>query len=105
MNIIDNAIGAIKDKRLKSGEGNIKINTYHDEQYVYITIQDNGVGIDEKIKDKIFEPFFTTKDVGKGTGLGLSIVYSIIESHNGELSVESKKNEGTQFMIKIPNKG
>ncbi len=105
MNIIDNAIGAIKDKGLKSGEGNININTDYDEQYVYITIKDNGIGIDEKIKDKIFEPFFTTKDVGKGTGLGLSIVYSIIESHNGEISVESNKNEGTQFMIKIPNKG
>lgn len=105
MNIIDNAIGAIKDKGLKAEEGVIEINTYHDEQHVYITIKDNGIGMNEKIKDKIFEPFFTTKDVGKGTGLGLSIVYSIIESHNGEISVESSKNEGTQFMIKIPNKG
>ena len=104
MNVIDNAIGAVKEKNLKSGEGSIEIKTHFDDDFIYIDIKDNGVGIDEKIKEKIFEPFFTTKDVGKGTGLGLSIVYSIIESHKGDIIVESKKNEGTQFIIKIPNK-
>lgn len=104
MNVIDNAIGAVKEKNLKSGKGSIEIKTHFDDDFIYINIKDNGVGIDEKIKEKIFEPFFTTKDVGKGTGLGLSIVYSIIESHKGDIIVNSKKNEGSEFIIKIPNR-
>ncbi|RLC47769.1 MAG: hypothetical protein DRH57_03435 [Candidatus Cloacimonadota bacterium] len=68
--------------------------------YIKITIEDTGIGIDEKNISHIFDPFFTTKK--KGTGLGLSIVYGIIRSHNGEIKVESKKGIGTKFSIYIP---
>ncbi len=98
MNILDNSIGAIKN------EGNIwiKIYTHKDENKCFIEIQDDGCGMDEETKEKIFNPFFTTKPVGQGTGLGLSISYKIIQSHNGQITVNSKLNEGTIFKIELP---
>ncbi|MEP6950839.1 MAG: two-component regulator propeller domain-containing protein [Ginsengibacter sp.] len=67
-----------------------------------IRVRDNGSGIPQKVLDKIFQPFFTTKPTGQGTGLGLSISYDIIKSHGGEMSVETKENEFTEFMIILP---
>jgi len=69
---------------------------------INISIQDNGIGIPDSIKEKIFQPFFTTKPTGSGTGLGLSLSYDIIKSHGGKLSVESKEGEGSEFMIYLP---
>ncbi len=96
LNLLSNAKDAIKDK------GKITIKTYNDNENVYISIKDNGIGIKEEIKNKIFEPFFTTKEVGKGTGLGLSITYGIIQDHNGKIEVFSKEEEGTEFLISLP---
>ncbi len=67
-----------------------------------LRVKDNGGGIPEKIKDKIFQPFFTTKPAGEGTGLGLSLSYDIIKAHGGNFHVESKENEGSEFIIQIP---
>ncbi|MEO6820659.1 MAG: ATP-binding protein [Ginsengibacter sp.] len=64
-----------------------------------ITVSDNGNGISQNIIDKIFQPFFTTKPTGQGTGLGLSLSYDIVKAHGGELKVESKEGEGTEFKI------
>lgn len=102
MNIITNGLHAVDKKFGKNLGGKITISTQQDEHFVYIRIADNGIGMDDKTKMKIFEPFFTTKDVGEGTGLGLSIVYSIIESHNGKVNVNSEKGEGTEFVITLP---
>jgi len=96
LNLIINAIHAIREK------GKIKISTYTENNFVVIKISDNGMGINNDIKDKIFEPFFTTKEVGKGTGLGLSISYSIITAHKGKLKFSSKVNEGTDFFVFLP---
>ena len=63
---------------------------------------DNGVGIDEKIKDKIFQPFFTTKPTGEGTGLGLSLSYDVVRAHGGQLIVETTPDKSTAFVIKLP---
>jgi signal transduction histidine kinase len=52
--------------------------------------------------DKIFQPFFTTMPTGQGTGLGLSLSYDIIKAHGGELKVETKENEGSEFVIQLP---
>ena len=61
------------------------------------------MGIPQKIVDKIFQPFFTTKPTGQGTGLGLSLAYDIItKGHVGELKVETKEGEGTEFTIGLP---
>jgi signal transduction histidine kinase len=67
-----------------------------------ISVRDNGPGIPEKILDKIFQPFFTTKPTGQGTGLGLSLSYDIIKAHGGELRVETKEGEGSEFIIQLP---
>jgi signal transduction histidine kinase len=54
------------------------------------------------ILDKIFQPFFTTKPTGDGTGLGLSLSYDIIKAHGGEIKVETKEREGSEFIIQLP---
>ena len=69
---------------------------------VEITVSDNGNGIPKNIVDKIFQPFFTTKPTGEGTGLGLSLAHEIVKAHGGELKVETKEGEGTNFIIIIP---
>jgi len=70
--------------------------------YVCIEVQDTGIGMPDDVVDKIFEPFFTTKEEGEGTGLGLSTAYSIIQSHDGFMDVESEEGVGTTFWIYLP---
>ncbi len=65
-----------------------------------VEISDNGPGIPEKVKSHIFDPFFTTKS--EGTGLGLSVSNSIIEEHNGKISLDSQEGRGTTFYIALP---
>ncbi len=69
---------------------------------VIISVKDNGNGIPQNIVDKIFQPFFTTKPTGQGTGLGLSLSYDIVKAHGGEIKVESKEAEGSEFIISLP---
>jgi signal transduction histidine kinase len=69
---------------------------------VFISVRDNGPGIPQKILDKIFQPFFTTKPTGQGTGLGLSLAYDIVKAHGGELKMETKEGEGSEFIIQLP---
>jgi signal transduction histidine kinase/CheY-like chemotaxis protein len=69
------------------------------DNYVQITVQDEGVGIAPQYLDKVFDPYFTTKQ--KGNGLGLASVYSIISKHNGRITVDSKLNEGAVFTIHL----
>lgn len=102
MNLIDNAIDAIKERFPNSTDGELLIRTEVVDENVLITIKDNGCGMPEEVSKNIFDPFFTTKDVGKGTGLGLSITYGIMEKHNGHISVESKEDVGTTFLIELP---
>ena len=104
MNLLANAIQAI------SGNGEIIIKTLYmpsgnsdfKKECIFISIQDNGLGIPLEIQNKIFEPFFTTKEIGKGTGLGLSISYGIIEQHKGKMEFTSEVGKGTEFKIYIP---
>lgn len=102
LNIINNALNAIKMKP-EQGDESVTITTRQvDSKTVSISIRDTGIGMTEKVKEKIFEPFFTTKDVGEGTGLGLSIVFSIIEKHHGKIVVESAPGKGAEFIIYLP---
>ena len=102
LNIITNGIYAINKKFEGESGGILAINTEVDETYVYITIQDNGIGMSTEVMEKVFEPFFTTKEVGEGTGLGMSIVYNTIKKHHGEIKIESIVGEGTTFKLIIP---
>ncbi|MDQ3682972.1 MAG: HAMP domain-containing histidine kinase, partial [Bacteroidota bacterium] len=70
---------------------------------ILISVRDNGPGIPQKILDKIFQPFFTTKPTGQGTGLGLSLAYDIIKAHGGEILVNTKEREGSEFVITLPH--
>ncbi|UCD84460.1 MAG: PAS domain S-box protein [Deltaproteobacteria bacterium] len=70
------------------------------KEFLKITITDTGIGISEEDLPKIFDPFFTTRD--SGSGLGLTVVYKIIESHHGQIKVESTKGKGTTFTILLP---
>ncbi len=105
LNLYNNAFYAVnqqKSRNLISYEPTVSVSTKKSENSVFITVSDNGNGIPQKIVDKIFQPFFTTKPTGQGTGLGLSLSYDIVKAHGGELKVESKEGEGTEFIIKLP---
>lgn len=95
LNIVINAYHAM-DKREK---GILKVRAFTEGDEIKITIHDNGVGMGEETKRRIFEPFFSTKP--KGTGLGLAIVHKILEAHSADVSLESKENIGTEFIIKF----
>ncbi|MFO7891785.1 MAG: response regulator [bacterium] len=71
-------------------------------QFVSFSILDTGIGMDQEVLKHIFEPFFTTKKVGMGSGLGLSVVHGIVKQHKGWLTVDSKPDEGTTFVIYLP---
>ncbi|SDL72127.1 sensor histidine kinase [Pedobacter antarcticus] len=102
MNLITNAIQAIKTKKDNPRKEQLFIATKDMGDSIQISIRDTGPGMTEEIKQKIFEPFFTTKEVGEGTGLGLSIVFSIIEKHKGNIEVITSLNSGTEFIITLP---
>lgn len=105
LNMIVNAAHAIegKNRGQKDTKGLIQVITSSHDEYIEISIVDNGTGMPAEIQEKIFDPFFTTKPVGKGTGQGLAIAYTIIhEKHQGKIKVSSTPGQGTTFSIMLP---
>jgi signal transduction histidine kinase len=100
-NLVDNAI-KYSDMKKK-----INIRTYVKDYFVYVKVQDFGIGINEIDKMKIFNRFFrggglAVRSRTKGSGLGLTLVKQIVDAHNGEITVESELGKGSVFTIKIP---
>jgi len=96
------AKGEWETERRKGWSKELKIRTSHDEDWVYMEISDNGIGMPAGTCQKMFDPFFTTKEVGKATGLGLSISYGIIENHKGNIRAESEDGRGTKITVQFP---
>jgi PAS domain S-box-containing protein len=95
VNLIVNAVDAMPEG------GNLSIGCVRDGARLRLHFDDSGVGMAEDVRQKIFDPFFTTKGA-QGTGLGLSVSYSIIERHEGSISVTSEPGGGTSFSIELP---
>jgi len=105
LNFFNNAFYAVDEKKKQLNgtyEPIVSVYTTKLDGKVEIHVKDNGNGIPQKIVDKIFQPFFTTKPTGQGTGLGLSLSYDIIKAHGGEVAVESKEGQETEFVIQLP---
>lgn len=98
-NLIENGI-----KYNTSSKPTIQIYTQIDRDYAKINFKDNGIGIDPEFKDYVFEPFrrLHNRSQYAGTGLGLSICKKIVESHSGEIRLESKEGEGSTFILNLP---
>jgi two-component system NtrC family sensor kinase len=98
LNILNNAFSAVDDG------GKIVITSWEkDQDFVGVSIEDDGIGMSEETKQHIFEPFFSTRK-GYGTGLGLSITYGIVKKLGGKIEVQSKEGEGTTFTLFLPKK-
>jgi len=110
LNLINNAFYAVSEKAKQNPDGYkpfVVVSTRSEKSPsgdlgVAISVKDNGTGIPESAKEKIFQPFFTTKPTGSGTGLGLSLSYDMVKAHGGDIKVNSKDGEGTEFIIQIP---
>lgn len=98
-NLCDNAI------KYNKQDGNVDVSIYEEESYVYLVVEDNGIGISKEHHEKIFERFYRvdksrSKKSG-GTGLGLSIVKNAVKHHHGTIDMESELNKGTKIIIKF----
>lgn len=102
LNLLSNAI------KFTSKGGNIIVYIYSDEQYVNISVKDDGIGIADEYMEKVFERFIqgdkTLKRHTEGSGIGLSLVKSIVEMHKGIVEVNRENSVGTEVIVKLPNK-
>jgi two-component system, NtrC family, sensor kinase len=95
-NLVANAVDAMP------GGGTLRIQTRADAEAVELAVEDTGAGIPPEHLPHIFEAFYTTKPGIRGVGLGLFVSEGIVRGHRGELRVESRLNEGTRFIIRLP---
>ncbi len=98
LNLLTNA----RDALVNVPEKRITITCTLLPEYVEIRVRDSGPGIAPEAQQRIFDPFFTTKEVGAGTGLGLSITYSIIQEHQGTVTLENHHGNGALFLVRLP---
>jgi signal transduction histidine kinase len=100
MNLVSNAVEAMEQQ----GRGSLTITTKQRDNNVQVTFADTGPGISEEHVTRLFDPFFSTKTKGKGVGLGLSVAYGIIQQHCGTIFLDSKEDQGTSIVIRLPLK-
>lgn len=103
MSMLGNAVYAISKKASHTAfEPVISLKVEQQSNAITIAIRDNGIGIESTIIDKVFDPFFTTKPTGEASGVGLYLSREIIQNHDGDITVESVKDEYTEFIITLP---
>lgn len=104
-NLVTNARDAVIQKMEENESvhhGEIRINSFLDDNNVIVTITDTGTGISDRDKDKIFETFYTTKEMGEGMGLGLPIIHGIVKDYNGTITLKTTPGKGSCFKILFP---
>jgi len=102
-NIYKNAIYALLKKAEKETYSPMfRVRLRREGQNIVIYLYDNGIGIEENIRGRVFEPFFTTKPTAEAAGTGLYLSREVILNHRGSLTVNSEKNNYTEFVISIP---
>ncbi len=99
--LFTNACDALRERHgeLTPDKAMLELSLMECESGITLSLTDNGAGMDDDTRQKIFTPYYTTKPQGVGEGLGLSLCQSIIDSHNGQISVESTPGKGTTFRI------
>jgi signal transduction histidine kinase/CheY-like chemotaxis protein len=108
LNLVVNARDAVgSDGRIQLAcrDRHVGATRSHDARpghFVEFSVNDNGKGMDAKVRRRVFDPFFTTKPVSEGTGLGLAVVYGAAQAHEGWVEVESKPGVGSTFRVMIP---
>ena len=103
INLFSNARDAMQHEQ--AADGKVSISSQQLDHTIVVDVEDNGSGIPAEVLKRIYEPFVTTKDPGKGTGLGMSLVYSIIEEHYGQITIQSpldSEKGGTRVTITLP---
>ena len=102
INLVENAIDACRvDKKKNAHQVRMGLKSY--PEYIEFDVEDNGIGMDQEIRERAFSLFFSSKR-GSGTGLGLFISNKIAQAHGGEIKIDSELNKGTRMIVKLPRK-
>jgi PAS domain S-box-containing protein len=107
MNLMTNARDSLNEKYptyhdSKIIEVDVSLKNVDDSRWVYLSVKDYGLGINDEVKARLFEPFFSTKPKHIGTGLGLAISFGIVEDHHGKIMIDSVVGEYTMFTVALP---
>jgi signal transduction histidine kinase len=100
INLVENAMDACRvDKKKNAHQVRIGLKGY--PEHIEFDVEDNGIGMDQEIRERAFSLFFSSKR-GSGTGLGLFISNKIAQAHGGEIKIDSELNKGTRMIVKLP---
>ena len=100
INLVGNAIDALEEAHVDQPEIRVSMGENLAGTEVWIRVADNGLGIDDDVRDRIFDPFYTSRE--EGTGLGLALCLKIVDNHGGSIELESAPGEGTEFVLVFP---
>jgi two-component system NtrC family sensor kinase len=97
LNLVMNAADAV------GAGGNIRVAAARKGGGVRLLVEDDGPGVDPRVKAQLFEPFVTTKEIGKGTGLGLAVCRGLVEAAGGSIALDSDYGRGARFIVDLPS--
>ena len=100
INLVGNAIDALEEACIDQPEVRVSMGENLAGSEVWVRVADNGLGIDNEVRDQIFDPFYTSRE--EGTGLGLALCRKIVDNHGGSIEVETASGEGTEFVLEFP---